>query len=280
MKPSVSVALAAHLGQEVTTLAHLWKLIRQDGEIFGFTDHDESIIYAGLTYEAATGFMPSTIATANGLAVDDLELEGVLSSSAINQEDLLAGLWDGAEVWLYRVNYKNLADGAIVMRRGWTGEVRGGQTSFVAELRGMAQKLAQQIGENYSPLCRATFCDARCKLDLDDFKVSGTLTAVTDRRIFTDASRTEANDYFNFGLVTFLTGANAGLSREVKTYFSDTIECELPFPFDVSVGDTYELWRGCDKRLATCRDTYNNVINFRGEPYVPITDSLVSGPDR
>lgn len=278
MKASVSLGMAAHLAQDVTTLAHLWKVIRQDGVVYGFTDHDEPITYAGLTYQPSTGFIPSAVATANGLAVDDLSLEGVLSSSAITAEDLLAGLWDGAQVWLYRVNYKDSGQGAIILRRGWTGEVKGGQVGFVAELRGVTQRLAQQIGQNYSPSCRASFCDARCTLTLDDYKVSGTITGVTDRRIFTDSARLEAAGTFNFGLIAFTSGENTGLSVEVKSFQSSTIECELALPFDVAVGDTYDLWQGCDKRFSTCRDTYNNVVNFRGEPYIPISDALVSGP--
>lgn len=279
MKDSVSNDMALHLAQEVTTTAYLWNVTRADGQVFGFTSHDEPITYAGLTYEASSGFMPSAVATTTGLAVDDLELEGILSSASINQEDLVAGLWDGAEVWLYQVNYADLGQGAIVIRRGWTGEVRSGTVSFVAELRGIAQALAQQIGENYSPSCRASFCDSRCKLTLSNYKVSGTVSTVTSRREFTDAGRAEAPNYFNLGLLTFKTGNNANLSREVKSSNGSAIVCELPFPFDIEAGDTYDLWRGCDKQFSTCKNTYNNIVNFRGEPYVPVADTLVRGPN-
>ena len=36
---------------------------------------------------------------------------------------------------------------------------------------------------------------------------------------------------------------------------------------------------GCDKRLATCIDRFANVLNFRGEPYVPGQDALTHYPD-
>lgn len=279
MKNSVTPAMSAYLAAEVTTFAFLWKVIRQDGQIFGFTSHDADIEYLGLTYKANTGFMPSAAATSSGLAVDDLEIEGTLSAQAVEQAEILAGIWDGAEVWVYQVNYEDLTAGAIVIRRGWIGEIRSGTVSFTAEMRGLTQKLAQQIGQNYSPLCRANFGDSRCKKDLDDYKVTGTLTMVTNEHEFADTSRTEATNYFNLGLLTFTTGLNAGLSREVKSFDATVIFCELPFPFTVSVGDQYEMWRGCDKSFATCKNTYNNLINFRGEPYIPISDTLVSGPN-
>ena len=34
-------------------------------------------------------------------------------------------------------------------------------------------------------------------------------------------------------------------------------------------GDQIELVVGCDKRFATCRDTYGNAANFRGFPHLP-----------
>lgn len=47
----------------------------------------------------------------------------------------------------------------------------------------------------------------------------------------------------------------------------------------MAVGDTFHIVPGCDKRLATCRDRYANVINFRGEPYLPGQDALTAYPD-
>jgi uncharacterized phage protein (TIGR02218 family) len=278
MKNSVSVAMAAYLAQEVTTLAFLWKVIRQDGEVFGFTSHDTDITYLGLTYKADTGFMPSATNTSSGLAVDDAEISGALSSLAIDQAEILAGTWDASEVWLYQVNYEDLTAGAIIVRRGWTGEIKSGKTSFTSELRGLTQKLAQQIGENYSPSCRATFGDARCKKDLNAFKVTGSITSITNLHEFADTARVEASNYFDQGLITFTTGLNAGLSREVKTFAATIIFCELPFPYAIEIDDEYEMWKGCDKTFATCKNTYNNIVNFRGEPYIPIGDTLIQGP--
>lgn len=275
---TISPALLTHIADNVTTMAYLWKAIRQDGEIFAFTSHDEPITFDGITYEASTGFLPSAVATNSGLAVDDVELEGILESPSITSDDLVAGRWDGAEIQLYKVNYKSLADGAIYLRRGWLGEVRAGKVSFVAELRGLAQKLQQQIGQNYSPSCRASFCDSRCKLVLDDYKFSGAITTATDSITFTDTSRTEADGYFNFGLVEFTSGNNMGVQREVKSFAAGVITLELPMPFAMAVGDAYDIWRGCDKNFSTCKDTYDNVINFRGEPYVPTIDEQIKGP--
>ncbi len=79
---------------------------------------------------------------------------------------------------------------------------------------------------------------------------------------------------FDYGKVTFTSGANIGLSMEVKTYVTGTIVLQLPMPYPIEAGDTYSLVQGCDRSFATCRDRHNNVINFRGEPHLPGQDKL------
>jgi hypothetical protein len=39
-----------------------------------------------------------------------------------------------------------------------------------------------------------------------------------------------------------------------------------------------ELVEGCDKSLATCATRFANMVNFRGEPYLPGIDLLTRYP--
>jgi len=39
-----------------------------------------------------------------------------------------------------------------------------------------------------------------------------------------------------------------------------------------------ELVEGCDKRLETCLSRFGNVVNFRGEPFLPGIDLLTRYP--
>jgi len=82
--------------------------------------------------------------------------------------------------------------------------------------------------------------------------------------------------YFDFGLITFTSGLNDDLSMEIKAYAVGQITLHLPMPYTVAAGDAYTLRAGCDKSLATCRDRYDNVVNFRGEPYIPGIDKMLA----
>lgn len=81
--------------------------------------------------------------------------------------------------------------------------------------------------------------------------------------------------YFDFGIVTWRTGANEGLSMEVKAFVPGQVTLALPMSYEIQIGDTFDITAGCDKSLTTCRDKFHNVVNFRGEPYLPGTDKVV-----
>lgn len=271
---TISAELKSHLAQEVTSLATCWKITRRDSTVMGFTDHDQNLVVSGVTYLAATGFTPTAIESSSSLSVDNLDVEGLLDSSAITEEDLLAGRYDFAQVDVFMVNHADLSQGALPLRTGWLGEITVKGSQFVAEIRGLSQHLSQSVGSLYAPACRASLGDSRCKVAMGMHTVSATVTASGGAGSFTDSTRTEVAGYFAGGVVTFNSGANAGLSMEVKEFQSGQFILALPLPHSIAVGVSYTAIAGCDKRLETCIARFGNAVNFRGEPHVPGSDRL------
>lgn len=183
MAKSISSALTTHLAGEVTTLATCWRVTRKDGREFFFTDHDRDLAFDGDTYLASSGYSRSAIANDAGMAVDNLDVEGVLDHEQISEQDLRAGLFDHAEVHVFLVNWADLSQGKLRLRRGWFGEVHlTDQGLFRTELRGMAQALSVRIGELYSPECRADLGDPRCRVPIEAPVIArGTPYATGDR---------------------------------------------------------------------------------------------------
>ena len=273
---TVPAALNTHVQLTTTTLATCWKLTSTGGTVLGFTDHPTDLVVSSVTYKASTGYTPSTVQSTAGLSVDNLEVQGLLSATGITEADVRAGKWDYASIEVFLVNWNSLADGIIKLRKATLGEIKLGRQSFDGEIRGIFQAYSRQIVELYSPGCRADLGDSRCGVTIASFTVTGTLTAVTSRRVFADSARTEANNYFRGGLLTWTGGANAGRAMEVKAWTLGTtlFELVLPMPSAVAIGDTYSVHAGCDKTIATCRDVFNKVVNFRGEPYVPLSTKV------
>jgi uncharacterized phage protein (TIGR02218 family) len=276
---SASTTLKAHLAAEVTTLALCWKVVRKDGVTSGFTSFSRDLVVDGITYKASTGFTPTAIETSAGLAVDQLEVEAILNDTSITEADLQAGKYDYAAIEVFLVNYQDLTQGKLVLRVGTLGEVTVRKGVFVAEIRGLSQAFQRQIGELYSPTCRVKrLGDTRCKIDLAPYTHTLTVSAVTDQRTFAHANSLKPDGYFQMGLVEWLTGANAGLEIEVKTYASGVFTLVQPMPYTIAAGNTFKAIRGCDRTFETCRTVFNNVLNFRGEPHLPGIDQILKLP--
>jgi len=274
---TISPALKAHLEQEVTTLCTCWKITLNNGTVLGFTDHVNNLEIDGVTYESAIGYTPSNVTTSNNLSVDNLEVIALVDSDLITEGDIIAGLWDYAGIEIFVVNYEDLSQGSLHQRKGTLGNIKLNRGAVAAELRGMMQAYTNVIGEVTTPTCRAQFGDNRCTVNLAPYTFAGAITSVTDNRNFADTSRTEADNLFQYGLVTMTSGNNAGLSMEVKasTQAGGIIELVIPFPYNLEVGDTYTIVRGCSKTFAACVG-YANAINFQGEPHVPGIDRVMS----
>ena len=278
MKPTTP-ALAAHLAGEVTTLATCWRLERADGWVRGFTDHDRELVVDGLTYVASTGFLPSAIKTASDLSVDNLDVDGFLDDAALRAEDLIAGLFDGARIEVFIVNWSDLGQGRLLLRKGFLGEIKRADQRFSAEIRGLSNRLQQTAGKLYSRLCRVDLGSSECGVALgprtDTYAVTQVMAADTVRIV-----TARATGFFTFGKATFTTGANAGAVNEVMLHDGQTIRLFVPMPRPIVVGDQIVLVAGCDKTPETCNAKFANILNFRGEPHIPGNDKVFSYPVR
>jgi hypothetical protein len=168
MPKTLTSAMRAHLDADTTQLAAIWRITRKDGQQFFFTDHDRDIVFGGDTYRADAGFERTAIQGDAGFAVDNLDLVGVFAEGGIVEDEVRAGLFDGAEIAISFVNSEDPdGHGEIRLRRGTLGETKlTPQGYFTAELRGLAQPLAQSTLQMWSPECRADLGDARCTVPI------------------------------------------------------------------------------------------------------------------
>ena len=269
------------LTKEVTNLAWCFRITRSDGLVQGFTSHDADLVIAGVSYEAASGFSPSAVSASADMAVDNMEVEGVLDSAAITLEDINAGRYDGAQILVFLCDWTNPSGGSFILRKGTLGQVTGAKTPFKAEVRGLLQNLQQKAVAVYSNWCRADFCDGKCGLAVSEYTFPGKVQAINgDGSLMVDIVK--PSGYFDYGLLTFTSGKSSSCIYDVKSYTSvnaiSQLTTFLPLDDTVSVGDSIFLVAGCDGNLNTCIQKFNNIANFRGEPYVPGSDYMMAYP--
>ena len=276
MTKSISFNLKAEMTGTLSTLATCMRIERTDGRVYGFTTHDKILSIDGLDYEPAASFNPSDIKSGNNMEVDNLTVEGVLSSDAITEDELRAGRWDYAAFQIFMVNWADLTMGDYKQRAGHLGEVSVHHQTFSVELLGLMDAYNTSIGKLTQPLCRTFLGSTLCKVVLTGSPsrvVDGTITtADTDFFTLHDSSRTEPDGYFDEGTIV-IHYATGDLSYEVKAYIPGVWITKTPFAYDAS-GVTYTMTQGCNRLFDTCVNTFGNAVNFRGEPWLRGPDAL------
>lgn len=275
---TIPIALAADYADGAGTFVVCLKITRTDAVVYAVTEHDQAIVIDGVTYNP--GFDVSSLRSSEGLSVDSMELRFLDGESDAALDEFQKGFWDGAEFLIFKANWKNPAHGVEEMKRGIMGEGKFQQGFHSLELRSLAQLAQQTQGAVTSKTCRArlgsTQGQFKCMADLTSFTFDSTITAVTDSRHFADSARAEADGFFSDGYVSMQTGDCAGQHRKVKLYTTGGILLAQPFVGTLAIGDEYTIVAGCDRTRETCRDKFDNILNFQGEPDLPGADKLTS----
>lgn len=277
---TIPTNLQTLLNEDVLKTATCLLVTLSDGSNLGFTSHDEDLVIDSISYISNSGLELGKYEENLSLKNDELKTFSVLDSDIISEDDIGSGKFDDAKIELFLVDYSDVDAGKISLKKGYISRITSEEGKFLAEIDSLSSKLKREITEVYSPLCRAKFGNTRCGFDRESVKVTGTITTVEDKRKFTDSSRDEEVGYFDYGIIKFTSGNNNGLQMEIKKYEEEgKFETVLPFTKDIEVGDSYDLYSGCDKRFSTCIEKFSNAENFRGFPHIPGTDKILKGVD-
>lgn len=279
---TVPGGLAAHLALDATTVARLIKMRLRDNTFLAFTTSDAAITFNDgaqtLTYSPLNGVAPQRIEASADLNVDNTEVLGWVEDTGITEQQIRAGLFRGARLWVYAVNAENPGAGGVLEQYGLAGEPRFGRNGWAVEIRSLSQLMKQPFGDAYSLTCRRRFGDAVCGVALS--WAAHTITAVNGTepdRILTAAGLTNPAGFYVPGVLRVLTGQNAGYEVEIESQAAGVLGLYFPAPYPFAVGDTFEIRRDCPKTREACRDIFGNLLNFDGEPDIPVGDGGASG---
>ena len=270
--------LASALASGVTTLCRCWILERKDGARLGLTDHDRSLTVAGINCEAASALTASAVESSTGLSIDTHTVSGALQSEAIDEDDVVRGLYDGATLTTLIVDWAFPAE-SFVLGVGLVGEIRRRGRAFEAEITSLSEQLNQPIGRAFVPTCSLSLGEARCGVDLNlaAYRAGGEVMEATGQGAFTAVGlEGYPSGWFNNGIVQWQSGRNVGVTSTVRLSGLEkgnvSIELWSHAPFEVAPQDKFEITAGCGKTFATCKTKFSNVNNFRGFPHMPGDD--------
>ena len=274
---NISNNLKELLEKNYLKLAKCFKITLKNGDIIGLTEHSQDLLIDNLIYNSSYGFESDNSNFTTDLSSNNSEIIGLIDNNNIQIKDVLSGKFDNAKVEIF---YINLDDESLEKIHITTGNiikinVNDGKIHFLID--NILNILDKTIGDIYSPLCRAQFCDHKCALDINKYTFTSKITSIiNDTEFLYDISNigTKEKNYFKYGIITFTSGKNINQSMEIKQSFDNNIILNTKLNYPLNVGDIFKIVVGCDKTISTCINKFNNAINFRGEPNITSTSKV------
>lgn len=260
------------------------RIVASNGTTVRFVQYPHDLTMGGNTYRSDQGYQFTDYSATSSLAPSVIDIEGILTAAGIGRDEIESGIWNSAKGYVFATSWTNPTEDEEPIGKFILGEITQYDDRYVCQMMQLVDALSQSVGRSHGPLCPWTLFDetldgrvmdsrlSKCGLSIDDYKETGTVTAVTSGNVIQDTARAEAAEYFTAGAIHFTTGLNAGLApQEIKQYAADgTITLFFPFHYAVAVGDEYEMIPGCRKRRdEDCVAKFSNAENFGGFPDMP-----------
>jgi uncharacterized phage protein (TIGR02218 family) len=260
------------LGGSEITRCFLAELQNPTGQMVRLTNHDVDKVIGAETYIKTPGFTLSRYTVKNGGEAATIDFSIPLSDDGpILVDDVRRGAWRGATIIVW------IADTASPANRNILAEGFVGRVDFTDRLQGrmelvtLADALKDVVLFTIQPSCPFKFAGRECGAVEATWTRTGTVVTVDSRRRFTATIASPGDLNFSHGKVTWTSGDNAGATGWVRQWISGTgrIDMVTDFPFDIEVGDDFQILAGCRKNRADCA-SYDNIDRYGGFDFVAL----------
>ena len=292
MKPA-SPQLIALLATRQFYYCDLYTFYLANGTTLYYATGDQDITFEGITYpcggqngalfdrqgnRAKSGWVIGT-------QVSTIQFDCMPRAAQVGGVSFLQacqqGVFDGATFSLERAfmpTYGNISAGLVNVFYGRVAEIDAGRSVATFTINSHLELLNQNMPRNvYQSNCGNTLYDPGCGLLKAAFTVAGAVVGGSNLSAI-NTNLLQATDYFDLGVITFTSGQNAGIAKNVKSFVGGTpgiVNLSTPLPFIPASGDAFDIYPGCDHTMNTCQIKYNNFQNFKGAPFVPEVSTAV-----
>jgi hypothetical protein len=133
----------------------------------------------------------------------------------------------------------------------------------------------------YQKTCRHFLYGRGCGLDPEAFAVSGVVSALDNETITVPEAALQPDGYYLGGM---LRDVESGALGFIVQHVGEVLTIQRPLDslitvfndagYGVNYGNFYggaavKLYPGCDRLRQTCKDKFDNIINFGGFPWIP-----------
>ncbi|MCJ0828838.1 DUF2163 domain-containing protein [Acinetobacter sp. NIPH1876] len=267
-------------------MADLYTFTTIQGDVYRYTNFDFDLTIASQVYRADGPIIEREGITQNlGIEVDSLSITIMVNDDTHFSDVPIVqafhnGILDGVRFKLERVfmdsnTPTDTSAGAITLFEGSLIEPEMDRNQIHVNAASDTDILNVKMPRNlYQPGCLNTLFDSGCGLLSSSYVVNSIIEAnSTPSRI--TCTLNQPQGWFTQGVVEFTQGVNRGIKRTVRLHESGALLLTLPLLEMPTIGEQIKVYPGCDKRLETCQNRFNNRVRFRGAPFVPIPETSI-----
>lgn len=215
---------------------------------------NEDITYRGAVYKGDGGFEIVRHIQNTNLQLDECTMKCVYTEHFPTKES-------AAKLYSVETKIVHISEGhGQIIIEGIAGDIKTATTGFEITIFSNLYKLRQSLAKKYSQMCRASFCDNNCGLNIAEQRHKNIVLHTEGNIVM--LQKDVPGKLWGNGILTTSDGGkypvknvdgravmlfeNAAIAKNTKVVIT---------PF-------------CDKTLKTCTECYDNAINFQGEPFI------------
>ena len=193
---SISNEMKDYLSGSEINLKRFWRIYRNDGLFFGFTDHDEDFLYENILYKKTNSINSSDIVQTSDLSVNNMEITFNINDlpeyssddkNMLNEttdELIRVGLYNNSKIVSFFLVPDNLELGEIPGDEGYIGNIITNKYKAIFEFRSSENLLQKNFGRNYTLNCNANFGDSNCKVNKATYTKNDLITKIINKTSF------------------------------------------------------------------------------------------------
>lgn len=253
--------------KEKQAIIFYFSIIFQSGEILRLCSTNKTVMANNLEFLPHSGLTVSS-ANFNDSGQDEIILHGIFEKNGITKELSVANA---------KIDINCIIDNEFISFASvYVVNFIKHDLEFYIKCVPEAIKYNRSILNLYSKKCRAKFGDTKCGINKNEYKKNYQLEEVGDNYLIIKDIN-EKTGYYTFGDVIICNINNTKTQYKILSHINNRIEIDGVLDKNLMTIDQIRditLILGCDKSFNTCYKKYNNLINFRGEPWIPSSDFL------
>ncbi len=253
--------LLKYLGQN-TAQYYICAEILARNEQFYFTNCDKPIEYRGKIFTTGLNIDKITIENIKHLPLNQLEI--------FNSEEVIKKLVKMPDLSINLLIFAEIESGGVLSTifSGIARNIKHENANKISIIfDNNIRKFENEIGDFFSPTCRAEFGDSKCKKDLENYTFSGKITRIFSENSF-EVDISKPDGHFLDGFAKITNQNNDSVKSKIISHKGGIITILSNFSyFFPEIGNNIQLISPCGKTLTACK-AFDNVVNFRGEPFI------------